>query len=430
MERKEARKAARAAAKREALLYELADDLRGRELHSTEELLFLDKPGRCPMHPGYGNPERVLPLTERLALAFPGEQLRTVNRLDKDTTGVVVLARSEEAARRLGDAFAKNTSDAIEQARKEAVEEVVDEASTEAVDEAGQAADAASAEGEEAAAREVDEDGEDWDGVPEGLTKEYLAFLNGPLDADIPDSDTVRNYIGLVGAPGHEVMRMREDPAPGTREAVTSYRVLARFPLGSVVLFVPETGRKHQVRAFAANVLRTPVMGDRKFNRESRAKRFGLCLHCSRLTVEGTTVVAALPKDWVPWGEERGISAAQLQKAVAGYYEGLIAEGAVGYFENFVVNAKGVAVTPKPFAFTVTQRAAQDSAAKWQPSASESETVEAEAAEGEAETVAADAAEAEESHSETAEVVDASAEAADAALKQKGRGRKRRLFSK
>ena len=50
---------------------------------------------------------RYLPktLADQLALLFPGQSLRAVHRLDRDTSGLVVFARTPEAERHLGRQF-------------------------------------------------------------------------------------------------------------------------------------------------------------------------------------------------------------------------------------------------------------------------------------------------------------------------------------
>lgn len=73
-----------------------------RFLYEDESLIVLCKPAPLPMHPcGRFNRNSLVPLLQH---AF-GETFWLVHRLDADTTGLVVLARTKEAARRLSQQF-------------------------------------------------------------------------------------------------------------------------------------------------------------------------------------------------------------------------------------------------------------------------------------------------------------------------------------
>jgi len=74
--------------------------------YEDEHLLVVDKPAGVVVHPARGHPTGTLAqaLTGRAA---GGEEGRAgiVHRLDRDTSGLLVVARSEEAHRRLKDAL-------------------------------------------------------------------------------------------------------------------------------------------------------------------------------------------------------------------------------------------------------------------------------------------------------------------------------------
>ncbi|MBN9415520.1 hypothetical protein ABS71_11820 [bacterium SCN 62-11] len=74
-------------------------------LHLDEALLILDKPAPLPMHP-CGRFERNT-LRHMLELAFAPEVPRPVHRLDANTSGLVVCARSHHWAKRLQQQFAQ-----------------------------------------------------------------------------------------------------------------------------------------------------------------------------------------------------------------------------------------------------------------------------------------------------------------------------------
>lgn len=89
----------------------LALDIRFEDAH----LLVLDKPAGLVVHPAPGNPDRTL---VNALLAHCGESLAgiggvrrpgIVHRLDKDTSGLMVVAKTELAQARLSEAFAART---------------------------------------------------------------------------------------------------------------------------------------------------------------------------------------------------------------------------------------------------------------------------------------------------------------------------------
>jgi len=73
-----------------------------RIVHEDEHLIVIDKGPGLVVHPGRGHREDTLSqlLAGKLAGGEP-ERAGIVHRLDKDTSGLMVVARSEEALRRL-----------------------------------------------------------------------------------------------------------------------------------------------------------------------------------------------------------------------------------------------------------------------------------------------------------------------------------------
>ncbi|MBL8667946.1 MAG: RluA family pseudouridine synthase [Rhodospirillales bacterium] len=80
-----------------------AEELRRRVLHRDAHVIVIDKPAGLAVQ---GGSKMVRHLDGMLdALTFDGERPRLVHRLDKDTSGVLVLARSAKAAALLTRAF-------------------------------------------------------------------------------------------------------------------------------------------------------------------------------------------------------------------------------------------------------------------------------------------------------------------------------------
>jgi len=91
-------------------------------LHEDEDLLVVDKPPGLVVHPAAGNPDRTL---VNALLAHCGESLRAVggtgrpgivHRLDKDTSGLMVAAKTEIALLGLSRQFAAHSVERVYEA--------------------------------------------------------------------------------------------------------------------------------------------------------------------------------------------------------------------------------------------------------------------------------------------------------------------------
>lgn len=81
-----------------------AAELLGRVLHRDDDVLIIDKPAGLAVQGGSGTELHVDALLDSLRFGAP-ERPRLVHRLDKDTSGVLVLARNAAAASWLAEAF-------------------------------------------------------------------------------------------------------------------------------------------------------------------------------------------------------------------------------------------------------------------------------------------------------------------------------------
>ncbi|MCY3793988.1 MAG: pseudouridine synthase, partial [Gammaproteobacteria bacterium] len=75
-------------------------------LHEDDQLLVIDKPAGLVAHPGAGNPDGTLVngLLHHRAGQIDLPRAGLVHRLDQDTSGLLVVAATRQAQRRLADA--------------------------------------------------------------------------------------------------------------------------------------------------------------------------------------------------------------------------------------------------------------------------------------------------------------------------------------
>ena len=90
----------RASAKKEAAL-----DLKKYVLHYDDDIIAINKPAGLSVQGGTGTDTHVADLLDSLKLGLSRPPL-LVHRLDRDTSGVLLLARSAGAARALSTSFA------------------------------------------------------------------------------------------------------------------------------------------------------------------------------------------------------------------------------------------------------------------------------------------------------------------------------------
>ncbi|MDR3518243.1 MAG: RNA pseudouridine synthase [Azospirillaceae bacterium] len=89
-----------------------ATDIRDRVLYCDRDILVLDKPTGLPVHAGTKIQQHLEELLDLVAFDAP-EPPRLAHRLDKDTSGCLVMGRHAEALVRLGRLFAAHRVDKL-----------------------------------------------------------------------------------------------------------------------------------------------------------------------------------------------------------------------------------------------------------------------------------------------------------------------------
>ena len=158
-------------------------------VYEDEDVLVVNKPAGMVVHPGHGNFDGTLvnALAYYLRLPVPDGDERAgilVHRIDKDTSGLLVVAKNDEAQMHLAKQFFDHS-----------------------------------------------------------IERKYTAVVWGNIRED---EGTIDGNIGRD--PNDRLRyRVYSDPEKG-KHAVTHYRVLERFGFVTVVECILETGRTHQIR--------------------------------------------------------------------------------------------------------------------------------------------------------------------------------------
>lgn len=173
-------------------------------IYEDEDLLVINKPAGMPIHPSQNNRDNSLGNALAWYFADRGRPFvfRCVNRLDRDTSGLTIIAKHQVSAAILS----------------------------------AQLADKASS----------------------GLEREYLAIVRG---CPFPAADTIDIPLGRKEG---SIIERIPDPEHGER-AVTHYRVLETKNGHSLLSLILETGRTHQIRVHM-KYLGYPLIGDYLYN--------------------------------------------------------------------------------------------------------------------------------------------------------------------
>ena len=180
-----------------------------------EHLIIVDKPAGMVVHPAAGHPDGTLvnallhhckgKLSGIGGVARPG----IVHRIDKDTSGLLVVARSDAAHEGLARQFADHS-----------------------------------------------------------IERAYFAVVNGHPS---PVSGTISNRIGRSDQ-NRKKMAVLSDTSSRGKHAVTHYKTVEKYAHASLIECRLETGRTHQVRVHCASIGHS-LLGDPTYGRASAKNR-------------------------------------------------------------------------------------------------------------------------------------------------------------
>ena len=137
------------------------------------------------------------------------------------------------------------------------------------------------------------------------VDKRYLGIVAGSLSAD---SGTIELSLSKISS---SEAGWRMIAAKNGKASVTHWRKLAEVGGNTLVEFLPETGRTHQIRVHALTGLGLPLLGDPIYGAGSTAQAGRTMLHAAGLTVrrgEKPPIIAVspLPADFTALGFSDG----------------------------------------------------------------------------------------------------------------------------
>ncbi len=180
------------------------EKLRKAIIYNDDDIVVFNKPAGLAVQGGSGIRKSI----DKMAAAlFPYYKISLVHRLDRETSGLLVVAKNQKAAQVLSRAFQSKTA-----------------------------------------------------------VKEYVALLNGNVKTS---HGVIDNY--LLKGRVFDTPERENGTGARPVHAVTEYRVLSRIADALTwISFAPKTGRTHQLRLHSAFSLNAPIVGDDLYGRNKK----------------------------------------------------------------------------------------------------------------------------------------------------------------
>lgn len=195
-------------------------------LHMDAHIIAVNKPPGLPVQGGVGVGRN---LDALLASAFSfdySEPPKLVHRLDKETSGAMVIGRTQESAALLHSLFRTKTENAIAGCKDTMVHDRV-------------------------------------------IKRKYWALVIGAPAVRKGRITAPLKKVVLDGGRSEAIVVADDNDSEDLQEAVTDYRVLGPSVHGCTWLELqPLTGRKHQIRVHCAQAIGMPILGDYKYGRQ------------------------------------------------------------------------------------------------------------------------------------------------------------------
>lgn len=263
-------------------------------VYEDEDLLVINKPAGMPIHPSMNNYDNSV--ANAVAWYFDAQGIpfvfRCINRLDRDTSGLTIIAKHMISAGILSEMVAAKKFDSCPKPHDTSVISTSQNCHPKALGiQRYQSPFSSNLPTDNAEIKK------EYRGIQReyrGIQREYLALVRGTLT---PPSGTINAPIGRK--PGSVIERM-VDFEHGEK-AVTHYQLLEEANGHSLVALRLETGRTHQIRIHMKH-LGFPLIGDYLYNpdRELISRQ---ALHSHKLTfshpITGAVMefTAPLPED-------------------------------------------------------------------------------------------------------------------------------------
>ncbi|KAK6946053.1 Pseudouridine synthase, RsuA/RluA-like [Dillenia turbinata] len=202
--------------------------LHNLELYKDAAIIVFNKPPGMPVQGGIGIKQSLDEVAGLYCKYDYSEPPRLVHRLDRDSSGILVMGRTQTSTRILHSIFREKTFGVLD---------------------------------------------DDIENKNRTLRKRYLALVIGSPQCPKGVISAPLGKVVMDNGNSERITVIDNDKDSLSQLAITEYRVIQPTCHGLTWLELsPLTGRKHQLRVHCAEVLRTPIVGDLKYGWQAHKK--------------------------------------------------------------------------------------------------------------------------------------------------------------